>query len=208
MRILAIADYVDPVLYEYFDPARWADIDLVISCGDVPPGYLDFLLSTLNRPVLYVRGNHDGGYPADAYAGCYNVNGRVWRGEGLAVIGFEGCRRYNTGPVQYSERQMRYRIWRSTWFLRGIDLIVAHAPPLGCHDRPDPCHTGFACFDDLIRRLRPRYFIHGHSHLYGCDHRVARIGSTLVVNAYGHYVFDVTTPQEDCASATGCTLRT
>ena len=38
---------------------RYSDIELIISCGDMPPVYLEFITSVLSVPLFYVRGNHD-----------------------------------------------------------------------------------------------------------------------------------------------------
>jgi len=76
LTVLAIADAVSTLLYDYFDPDRWRDVDLVLSAGDLPPEYLDFLCTNLGVPVLYVRGNHDGHFEAQRYDGCLNVHGR------------------------------------------------------------------------------------------------------------------------------------
>ncbi len=191
MKILTISDRVDPVLYEHFDASRWSDIDLVISCGDVPPEYLDFLLTSMKRPVLYVRGNHDGAYARDAYAGCFNLDKDAWSSDGITIVGFEGSLQYNCGEVQYSESEMRRRIRKATRRLGKVDVVVTHAPPRGCGDRPDPCHRGFECFRELVERLNPRFFVHGHSHLYGLQHRTESLNGTLAVNAFGHYVIHV-----------------
>lgn len=201
MKVLTVSDQVDTALYEHFDRGRWRDIELVISSGDLPPEYLDFLCTELGCPVLYVRGNHDGSYPRNAYAGCFNLDGKVWRSNGLSVIGFEGSRKYNDGKVQYSERQMRWRVWKATRRLSGVDIVVTHAPPCGCHDLPDPCHTGFECFRDLVARYRPKYLIHGHTHLYAGQKRIGQIGNTLAINAFGHYVLD--TDPKPASTTTG-----
>jgi len=191
MKVLTVSDQVDPTLYERFDRARWRDVELLISCGDLPPEYLDFLCTELGCPVLYVRGNHDGGYSRDAYAGCFNLHGKVWNSRGLSIVGFEGCRRYNHGDVQYTEREMRWNIWKTTRGLKKVDLVVTHAPPCGCNDLPDPCHSGFECYRDLVHRFHPKYLIHGHSHLYGGQKRLGQIEDTTAVNAFGHYVLEL-----------------
>jgi uncharacterized protein len=188
MKILAISDSIDPLLYDHFDGARWRDLDLVVSCGDLPPNYLDFLCTNLRCPVLYVRGNHDGAYSADAYSGCFNLHRRSWTQNGVTIVGFEGCRRYNGREVQYSEREMRRNIRRATYGVGEIDLVVTHAPALGCNDRDDPCHAGFDCFRDLVHQRHPRFLIHGHSHLYGQTSRLGRLETTTTINAFGHYV--------------------
>ena len=191
MKILAISDTIDRSLYEGFDRDRWRDVEMVISCGDLLPEYLDFLGTTLRCPVLYVRGNHDAAYPPDAYDGAVNLHGRVWQGMGLTVVGFEGSRWYNGRNLQYSERQMRWRVWRATRRLATVDIVVTHAAPLGCQDRPDQCHTGFACYRTLIERTHPKLFVHGHSHLYGTEPRTVQLGATAMVNAYGHCLLTI-----------------
>jgi Icc-related predicted phosphoesterase len=56
-RILAIADEVADPLY---GPAleRLAP-DVVLSCGDLPFEYLEYIVTVLSVPLLYVPGNHD-----------------------------------------------------------------------------------------------------------------------------------------------------
>ena len=55
MRILTIADQVEPLLYDRFDRQQFEGIDLILSCGDLPPEYLSFLLGKLNVPLYFIR---------------------------------------------------------------------------------------------------------------------------------------------------------
>jgi calcineurin-like phosphoesterase family protein len=56
-RILAIADEVADSLY---GPAlRSHQPDVVLSCGDLPFEYLEYIVTVLSVPLLYVPGNHD-----------------------------------------------------------------------------------------------------------------------------------------------------
>jgi Icc-related predicted phosphoesterase len=75
---------------------------------------------------------------------------------------------------------------------RYLDILVTHAPPRGIHDAEDPAHVGFAPFNRFITRFRPRYLLHGHSHLYRRD-AVTRtqVGSTTVINVYPYRVIDL-----------------
>ena len=41
--ILFIADEPDKGLWDFFDASKLEGIDLIISCGDLPPQYLSFL---------------------------------------------------------------------------------------------------------------------------------------------------------------------
>lgn len=187
LTILTIADEVCASLYDRFQPERWRSVDLVLSSGDLPPEYLDYLCTRLNVPILYVRGNHDGSYRQSQFDGCTNVHGRIVECRGLRIAGFEGCRRYNGGPVQYSESEMRHRVGRlrlQSYRHGPPHIVLSHAPPAGCHDGSDTAHRGFECFNRLIEAWKPAYFVHGHTHAYyGCP-PVTRVGATTVVNAY------------------------
>lgn len=59
MKILTISDVESLILYERFESAAYADVDLVISCGDLPLGYLEYIVTMFNVPCYYVTGNHD-----------------------------------------------------------------------------------------------------------------------------------------------------
>jgi predicted phosphodiesterase len=187
VNILAVADQVSPVLYDRFDPERWRNVDLVLSCGDLPPDYLDFLCTMLGVPVLYVRGNHDAVYTNDRYDGLENVHGRIVEHKGVRVAGFEGSHWYNGGERQYTDRQMDRIVARSR--VKSIrtgapDIIVTHAPPRGCHDGDDACHRGFGAFRTAIEAWKPRLFLHGHMHAYDRKQGEAAIGETRIINPY------------------------
>src|SRR2546421_62312 len=100
LTVLAVADEVSTALYDHFEPSRWRNIDLILSCGDLPPTYLDFLASSLDVPLFYVRGNHDGKYRQSEYPGGGNLHGRVVTCQGIRLAGFEGSPRYNRGDVE------------------------------------------------------------------------------------------------------------
>lgn len=194
LTVLAVADEVHGALYDRFEPERWRNVDLILSSGDLPPEYLDFLATRLNVPVFYVRGNHDGAYGASRFEGFENLHGRIVEYQGLRFAGFEGSRLYNGGPVQYSERHMSALARRSRLraVVRGVpDIIVTHAPPHGCHDGSDRCHRGFDCFERLIRAWKPELLVHGHVHDHYGREPVSHRGSTAVVNAFPYRLLQV-----------------
>lgn len=197
ITILAIADVVSPVLYDHFQPERWRQVDLILSAGDLPPDYLDFLCTSIGVPILYVRGNHDARYEASQFDGCENVHGRIVSFKGLRIAGFEGCRRYNHGPCQYTEAEMcrAVRRIRLNALRHGPpSIILTHAPPAGCHDDTDPCHRGFDCFRKAIDRWKPSLFIHGHVHAYRREAARSILGATEVVNAYPYQLLTIPQP--------------
>jgi len=196
MKILSVSDYVVSTLYDNFDAERFPKIDLILSCGDLPPEYLSYLLTSFNVPVYYVRGNHDIRYDSKLPDGCIDLNARLIRFRGINILGLEGSHWYSGGPHQYTENEMKKTI-RSLrpkiWWRGGVDLVITHAPPRHIHDAEDLCHRGFRSFRWLIDHYRPMYFIHGHIHVNFNDptERVTIINKTNVVNTYGYQIFDI-----------------
>jgi uncharacterized protein len=206
VKILAISDVVEPVLYGKNLSSYAADAEAVVSCGDLPFEYLEYVVTISGVPLYYVRGNHDPAEDAKSPAGCIPLDGRVVEADGLTLAGFSGSRWYSGGPNQYAERAMRNRgrllsAQITLGKLRGRkspDVFVTHAPPLDLGDQEDPCHIGFETFLSLIDRYHPSLWLHGHVHLYGPkagDQRITSRGETWVVNVYGHQILEVPKPR-------------
>ena len=213
--MLAVADEVTETLYG----PRLGELrpDVIVSCGDLPFDFLEYLVTMTNVPLLYVLGNHDPDIsrrPADdAWApgapfgwmerdraqgppGCTNVDGRVVEAAGLRIAGLGGSIRYSEGPNQYTQAQMRRRahaLDRRRGLVRRppVDIVVSHAPPQGAGDGDDPAHRGVEALNWLIERWSPRLLIHGHLHPYGAPARDRRLGDTTVVNAVAHRLLEV-----------------
>jgi len=206
MKILALSDQMVDQLYSPTVKERFGDVNLVVGCGDLPSYYLEFIVSMLNAPLIHVPGNHD---PAVAtpesvlsIQGCAsNIDGLVIKERGLLIAGLGGSIRYRPdGANQYTQGEMARRILAMTPHLlwnrlrcgRFLDILVTHAPPRGIHDAEDPAHVGFAPFNRFIERFRPRYLLHGHSHVYRRDAVTStRVGQTTVVNVYPYRVIDI-----------------
>lgn len=203
MKILSISDEVDPSLYGPDLDARAAGVEAILSCGDLPFDYLEYLVTFTNAPLFYVRGNHDppesnGKFPG----GCTPLDGRVEELGGHLLAGLSGCRWYSGGANQYTERQMRRRsrILSLRLSLKALSgqrpvLFLSHAAPKDVGDASDPCHRGFDVFRDLTRRHSPSLWVHGHVHLYRREENSASHdaldGSTSVVNAYRYRILEV-----------------
>lgn len=196
MKILLIADQADPLLWEHLDRRKLEGVELVLSCGDLPADYLSFLTCFTQAPILYVHGNHDGVYDQAPPEGCICVEDTIYVHNGIRILGLGGCMRYNQGDHQYTEWQMRFRVWR-LWFplLRhgGFDILLTHAPALDLGDDKDRAHRGFYTFLRLIDKYHPRLFVHGHVHQsYRYDFkRVRQRGDTQVINACGSYIIEL-----------------
>ena len=153
MKILALADVESPALWDYFEPDRLKDIDVIISCGDLAPQYLSFLATFFSGPVLYVHGNHDGCYEKTPPDGCISIEDRIYEYQGVRFLGLGGSMRYKPGPFQFTQTEMNRRV-RRLWFQlkrrKGFDVLVAHSPAYGLGDGEDLTHTGFKAFLRLM----------------------------------------------------------
>lgn len=205
MKILLLSDVESKGLWDFFSPDKLKGFDLIISCGDLSPHYLTLLATFTSAPVLYVHGNHDTKYLTTPPEGCYCIDGSIHTFKGLRILGLGGSMRYKEGPFQYTEFEMRSRIRKLIPALRrqkGIDLLVTHAPAHGLNDGEDLPHQGFECFNELIEKYHPSYFIHGHVHMsYNCNlPRCCQSGTTQVINAYESYVIEVDVPETNPSS--------
>jgi uncharacterized protein len=198
LRILAVADEVDPRLYRPSLHERQPAPELLLGCGDLPAYYLDYLVSQMDAPMFAVHGNHDD-LPGSEGAAGYATCGATWIGGrsvlvgGALLAGLDGSVRYSAGGYQSTQAEMsRAARMLAPWlwlnrvrYGRYLDVLVTHAPGEGIHDRADPAHQGFKAFRWLLQTFKPAYHLHGHVHVQ--DPRVqtrTRFVETEVVNVY------------------------
>lgn len=217
MKILCVADVKDPLVYSENIVERYGDVDLVLSSGDLPLSYYEFIVSSLNKPFYFVFGNHCTkslerykrpewrnnlhSFHADWGVGGEFLDGKMARDThtGLLLAGLGGSMEYNRGEHQYTDFQMYWRIFKLIPRLlfnrlrygRYLDILLTHAPPYQLGDREDLCHTGFKAFRWFIRRFKPSYLIHGHVHLHDLNkERSLFYHDTEIVNVYGSYLIE------------------
>ncbi len=217
MKILCVSDQIDPFVYSAGAKEYFKDIDLILCAGDLAMEYIDYIVTTLNKPTYFVFGNHnleEFGYyhqsevnysikNLDSLSHCH---GAIYSGFKVAkenktlIAGCSGSMRYNNGNCQYTESQMFFRLLKMVPKLllnklihgRYIDIFLTHASPLGIHDKQDLCHKGYKCYIWFLKKFKPKYMVHGHIHLYDQQEvRVSKFEDTTIVNAFSHYVFEL-----------------
>lgn len=196
MKILVLADQKSKYLYDFYEPDKLKDIDLIISCGDLSPNYLSFFVTLCNVPLLYVRGNHDDKYERTPPEGCICIEDDIYVYEGIRILGLGGSMEYiPKASNQYSEKSMRKRVRKlrfKLWRHRGFDILVTHAPAYQVNDLEDLPHRGFKIFRSLLEKYEPRFFFHGHVHAnYSRKFkREDSYGKTTIVNGFEYHIVE------------------
>jgi uncharacterized protein len=202
VRILAVSDEITTTLHNANFRETLGAPDLLLGCGDLPYSYMESIVTHAEvRHAYYVHGNHDHAQTVahdivlTEPGGWRNVDRRVVyvRDHDVLIAGLEGSIRYRPGAdFQYTENEMFWRALRLVPRLlinrvlhgRYLDILIAHSPAQGIHDEPDGAHRGFAIFKTLMRRFRPRLFLHGHNHRYGLDEWRTHFEDTEVINVH------------------------
>ena len=199
MKILCVSDQIDPLIYTDTIKQSYMDVDFILSAGDLPMEYLDYIANTLERPLFFVYGNHHAGDHSGHKNGGVYIDGKVHYKDGLIIAGLDGAVRHGKGENQFTGFEMSVRILKLLPALvfsrifrgRFSDILLTHAPPLGIHDKEGNCQLGFKCFLWFMRAFKPRYLVHGHTHIYDpSEPRETKYHKTLVINVYGHYLID------------------
>lgn len=200
VKILSLSDKLVEHIYNAQVRQRFGDVDLILGCGDLAYYYLEYVVSMLDVPLYFVRGNHSKEVeytvagPKMYPEGGFNLHCKVVEDQGLILAGIEGSLRYRNGPFQYTQTEMWTNVLRIAPRLllnkylhgRHLDIFISHAPPWGIHDKPDLPHQGIKAFRWLIETFKPRYHFHGHIHVYTYDTQtISRHMETTVINTYG-----------------------
>ena len=206
LKILSLSDQVVEYLYGPHLGELFPDIDLIVSCGDLPYYYLEFILDQLNVPLYFVHGNHD---PEEEIA-PHGTRSYPWGGidlhqkmivhQGLILFGLEGSIRYSKSKYQYTQSQMWGMVIRAIPGLllnrirygRFLDVFITHSPAWQITDAQDPAHLGFQAFRWLLKAFKPRYHIHGHVHVYDRhDSKPVQFMETTVINTCSYKKMEI-----------------
>jgi Icc-related predicted phosphoesterase len=206
VKILAVSDEVVERLYSLCTNGHFNDIELILGCGDLPYPYLENLLTFLNKPLMYVPGNHDPAFRSEnqlAYVeGGTNVDLKLVRHKKFLIGGFGGSIQYRpNGTNQYTQNEAYLRAFRMLPRLalnrinygRALDILITHSPPFGIHDDDTHAHQGLKAINWLLRVAQPRYHFHGHTHFQRRNLSASETdsGITRIINIYPYKVLEL-----------------
>jgi len=206
LRILSLSDEVVPLIYSPRVGVLYGNADILISCGDLPYHYLDYVSSHILAPFYFVQGNHvpmDGTNsvqsPITGHGGVDLHLHTIERNKVL-LAGIGGSLQYSKGTFQFTQYQMWLNVYRlvprlllnKLRYRKYLDIFVSHAPPLGIHDQPDLPHRGIAAFLWFDRVFQPRLHLHGHIHYYHPDTVIeTMLGQTRIINTYRYQLTEI-----------------
>jgi Icc-related predicted phosphoesterase len=206
VKILAVSDEVVERLYSLCQNGHFGDVELILGCGDLPYPYLENLLTLLNKPLLYVPGNHDPNYNAENHLarveGGSNLDLRLTRYKKFLIGGFGGSIRYRPdGTNQYTQNEAYLRAFgmlprlmlNRVNYGRALDILITHSPPFGIHDEDSRAHQGLKAINWLLHLTKPRYHFHGHTHFQrrNISASETNYGITRIVNIFPYKIIDV-----------------
>ncbi|MCC6501400.1 MAG: metallophosphoesterase family protein [Anaerolineales bacterium] len=206
MKILAVSDEVVERLYALCASGHFKNIELILSCGDLPYTYLENLVTLLNVSLFYVPGNHDPDYhPNDARThaeGGSNLDLKLARHRKFLIGGFGGSIRYRPdGTNQYTQTEAYYRASRliprlllnRLYYGRAMDALITHSPPFGIQDEDTQAHQGLKAINWLLRVAKPRYHFHGHTHFQrrNLSPSETTLSGTRIVNVFPYKVIEI-----------------
>lgn len=140
MNILCVSDKIDSLVYSHNAKNFFPDVDLILCAGDLPFEYIDFIVSTFNKPTYFVFGNHNlkdfhryhktiVAFPENddcirhvshgaVYAGFKNIRAKEFsvahpvtgKKTPLLISGVSGSIKYNRGVNQYTNREMFFHL--------------------------------------------------------------------------------------------------
>lgn len=205
IQILSLSDEVEEKIYSSQVNSIFPDVQLILSCGDLPFYYLEYVLDMLNVPMFFVHGNHDPAVEVRSNGdrkypwGADNIHGKVVKYKDIILLGFEGSHRYSNGIYQYTQtevwtqvlRTVPNLIWQRVRHGRFLDILVTHSPAFGLGDDEDLAHTGFKAYRWLMKVFKPRVHIHGHLHIYDRnDRKPIQFHQTKILNVSSFHKFE------------------
>jgi len=206
MKILAVSDQVVERIYTLTSQGHFQGTDIIVGCGDLPYTYLEYLVSMLNVPMVYVPGNHDPEYnprfSTTRAEGGSNLDLKRVRVKGLLIAGLGGSVKYRPDGVnQHTQVEAFLRaaqlmpglLLNRLRYGHSLDILITHSPPFGIHDDDTQAHTGLKAINWLLRWARPRYHFHGHTHFYrqNLEESITRFGPTTIMNIFPYKIIEI-----------------
>jgi Icc-related predicted phosphoesterase len=184
LEILAVSDIENCEL----ENTEHKKINLLLNCGDLKPGYLDYLLCEFKVSYgVMVLGNHD---TVKQYPGMYIlkqdiINLKKCINKDATIACFSGALAYGERPFYFQEKDVlrfKLKIGLKKLFGKQIDIILSHTPPniQGICQNKIGYHKSSIKLGEVYKISRPSMWLYGHVHYQCLD---VKINDSYVLNA-------------------------
>jgi Icc-related predicted phosphoesterase len=158
---------------------------MLITTGDLSKfDFGAFDLIKRDIPAFGVYGNHDDGCSYLEDFQIVNVHNKVAELKSLKIGGFQGCPRYNSREMQFTEQEAMNFAQNFPY----VDVLLLHAGPKDMLDDPsDPVHMGSKFIKKYVIEKKPKYVFCGHQ--YTNDY--LEQDETKIYRTYGARIIEV-----------------
>ncbi|MFP4423934.1 MAG: metallophosphoesterase [Candidatus Woesearchaeota archaeon] len=185
INILAVSD--EEVLRD--KEITFPRIDLLLGCGDLSPGYMEFLIDRYRPPGrIMTHGNHDDIYFQDSepvnmeysrlYCGMFTITEGIHTiskddlpesERDLHLAAYSGACAYGDRPFYFSENDaaswIRNLKWKDFFGNVRMDIMISHTPPaLEGVPYIDFFHRPSKNLAQICERFSPSLWFYGHIH--------------------------------------------
>lgn len=181
--MVKILHYSDKKTSDFTD--LYEQCDILITTGDLSIfDFGKFSMIEHNKPAFGVYGNHDDGCSYLEEFGIINVHNNVVDFNGLKVGGFQGCLRYNSRDMQYTEEEAKYFAEN----FPPVDILLLHAGPKGMlDDSSDTVHTGSEFIRKYVLEKTPKLVFCGHQY----SNEEIEVAGIKLYRTYGARIIEV-----------------
>ena len=188
MKILVISDKESEMLTKFYHQNNLDEVDFILSVGDLPHAYLESVKTNLNKPLLYINGNHD------LYkTKLFDKNFIEWKCAeicGVKIVGI-GCKKREEKMLTEAEMSEKLNKLYKKLKNKKIDIVISHYPAAGIGDGDDATHKGYQSIKEFVEKIKPTYFVYGHNHLnYNRTSRMIEMDNIKYLNAYEKFILD------------------
>ncbi|KLO22262.1 MULTISPECIES: metallophosphoesterase family protein [unclassified Marinitoga] len=186
LEIVAVSDEERGYL-----PKKIKKCDVLLCCGDLSPGYLDYLLNTLNPKISYmIYGNHDKKYFKNLFDVELSGYSKTYKGliiihekienlkrvlnieSNIYIGGFSGAFSYGKKPFHFAEKDAKnfekiLSRKKRLNFIKQLDILITHSPP-GIENMFEKeissYHKGSKNMALIYKKYFPKIWFYGHIH--------------------------------------------
>ncbi|BBE30805.1 hypothetical protein OSSY52_09460 [Tepiditoga spiralis] len=182
IKILAVSDVEKNLINK-----KKEKVDLLINCGDLSPGYTDYLINEFKVSFgVMIHGNHDKRYYKNSvydeenlkFSNIYKgflvlnygyINLKNYINKNIKIAGFSGALSHGEKPFHFKEKDVKLiknKLCSKVYGNKKIDFFISHTPPklINTIKDYDDYHKPSYKLGRLFQKIFPNVWLYGHIH--------------------------------------------